>query len=99
MPADLAADVEAIVPTARWSPRRVASWDPAPVDTSDPASQVTWWQFVVADEAMMDLYELSDIDREALERTGVLVNVAVVRSRRPDRLRRSRCRDGAHRVR
>jgi putative ABC transport system permease protein len=74
VPADLAADVEAIVPTARWSPRRIASWDPAPVDMSDPASQAAWWQFVVADEAMLDLYELSDIDREALERTGVLVN-------------------------
>ena len=74
VPSVLETGVEAIVPTARWYPRRVATWDPAPIDVNDPSSQAVWWQFVVADDAMLDLYDLSDIDRESLERTGVLVN-------------------------
>jgi hypothetical protein len=74
VPPALETGITAIVPTARWYPRRIATWDPAPIDVNDPSSQPVWWQFVVADEATLDLYELSDVDREALARTGVLVN-------------------------
>ena len=74
VPAAMRADIDAIVPDADWSPRRVATFDPEPFpQVGDPYPEAVWWQFLVADEAVMDLYGLSAADRDALDRAGVMV--------------------------
>jgi len=64
------------VPSSTWHERRVATWDPAPIELAEDGSwlsdDVAAFNFVIADEAMMDLYELSDTERESLRDVGVL---------------------------
>ena len=80
------AEIDAIVPSGTWHPRRVVTWDaPATVESEefvieadeavarsevliDPGTQV-----VVADDATIDLYDLSDVERQRLESTGALL--------------------------
>jgi putative ABC transport system permease protein len=71
--------VNAVVPSARWAPLRIATWDAAPYrERRGPQAEdggVALWpgsELVVADPAVVDLYELSGADRDALESAGVL---------------------------
>ena len=68
---DLSAAVADIVPNATWYERRVAVWDHGVGQEGfDPFEGQ---DMVVADEAMIDLYDLSRVERDALDNTGALV--------------------------
>jgi putative ABC transport system permease protein len=76
----LRAEVEGIVPTADWHALRFVTWDTPPFRERrglraghgdvvlSPDSPI-----VVADEPVLDLYELDATDRAALESTGALL--------------------------
>ncbi len=71
--------VDAIVPSARWTPLRIATWDAAPFrerrGPQTTSGGVVLWpgsELVVADPAVLDLYELGGADRDALETAGLL---------------------------
>jgi putative ABC transport system permease protein len=58
--------VELILPTASVFPRRVAAWDPPPGGAMELG-------IVIADPAMIDLYELNAAERDALRSVGALL--------------------------
>jgi putative ABC transport system permease protein len=96
--ADMQRAVDAVVAEAAWFPIRLATWDAAPFrDGRGPRTRTGAValspdvQFVIADPAVEDLYELNTADREALEKTGVLMlnpwayDYGVGRDGRPDK--------------
>lgn len=69
------ATIERLAPSSSWHPRRVATWDPAPIPVDAYggwSSGLTFVEFVIGDEAMMDLYDLSTAERDALDEVGLL---------------------------
>lgn len=67
--------IESIVPGAEWHDRRIVAWDAAPFADDVGFDEVTVYPgqtIVVADAAMLDLYELSATDRRALDDIGML---------------------------
>lgn len=69
------ATIETIVASSSFHPRRVATWDPAPFAASRDGHWEGGFAFVeltVADEATMDLYELSAAERDSLDAVGLL---------------------------
>jgi putative ABC transport system permease protein len=77
---ELQRQVDAIVPSARWAPLRIATWDPAPFRERRGPRAVDGgfalspdFELVVADPAVLDLYELGEADRDALASIGVLM--------------------------
>ena len=71
----LASAIEQIAPAGTWFSRRVATWDPIPFNVNDPEDGGHGWfdvSIVVADEAAMNYYELTDADRDVLAEVGAL---------------------------
>lgn len=67
--------IESIVPGAEWHPRRIVAWDAAPFADDVGFDDVTVYPgqtIVIADAAMIDLYELSAADRRSLDDIGML---------------------------
>lgn len=60
--------LETILPEATIHPRRVATWDPPAGDESQPDPAV-----VIADTAIIELYELTSAERRALDERGALL--------------------------
>lgn len=77
IPADLRQGVADVLPGASWSVRREATFDSRSPEedfgyAQDELGILAYDTIVIGDEAIQDLYELSDTDRAALGRTGAL---------------------------
>ena len=77
VPAELRQGVLDVLPGSSWSVRREATFDARDPDEAygNNANELgigAYDTVLVGDEAVQDLYELSDIDRAALRRTGAL---------------------------